>query len=54
MYIMKHKKKILRAIDDNWGHDETNAAVKQLGTFAILSSEELSEEQLLPMYYTRQ
>ena len=54
MYLMQHKKTILRAIDDKRGHDETDAAVKQLGTFAILSSEELSEEQLLPLYYTRQ
>ena len=50
MYLMQHKKTILRAIDDKRGHDETDAAVKQLGTFAILSSEELSEEQLLPLY----
>jgi len=54
MYLMQHKKTILNAIDDKRGYDETDEAVKQLGTFAILSSEELSEEKLLPLYYTRQ
>ena len=33
---------------------ETDAAIKRLGTFAILASEEISEDKLLPMYYTRQ
>ena len=34
--------------------DETDAAIKRLGAFAILTSEEMSEDKLLPMYYTRQ
>ena len=54
MYLMQHKKTILNAIDDKCGYDETDAALKQLGTFAILSSEEIAEEKLLPLYYTRQ
>lgn len=34
--------------------DETDAAIKNLGAFAPLTSEEMSEAKLLPMYYTRQ
>ena len=34
--------------------DETDAAIKKLGTFALLSSKEIGEEQLLPLYYTLQ
>ncbi len=54
MYLMQHKKTFLNAIDENRECHETDAVVKQLGTFAILSSKELSEEELLPLYYTRQ
>ena len=55
MYLLQHKKTI--ALDDKKDADETDAAIKRLGTFAILTSEEISEEsedELLPMYYTRQ
>ena len=52
--IMQHKKTILNAIDDKKGADETDAAVKQLGAFAILATEDLEESDLLPLYYTRQ
>ena len=54
MYLMQHKKTILNAIDDKKDSDETDAAIKRLGAFAILTSEEITEEKLLPMYYTRQ
>lgn len=54
MYLMQHKKTILSALDDKKGSDETDAAVKKLGAFALLSSEDIREEQLLPLYYTRQ
>ena len=54
MYLMQHKKTILNAIDDKKGADETDAAVKQLGAFAILATEDLEESDLLPLYYTRQ
>ena len=54
MYLMQHKKTILSALDDKKDADETDAAIKRLGAFAILTSEEISEEKLLPMYYTRQ
>ena len=54
MYLMQPKKTILNALDDKKSADETDAAIKRLGAFAILTSEEISEEKLLPMYYTRQ
>ena len=54
MYLMQHKKTILNALDDKKDSDETDAAIKRLGAFAILTSEEMSEDKLLPMYYTRQ
>lgn len=54
MYLMQHKKTILNALDDKKDCDETDAAIKRLGAFAILASEEVPEEKLLPMYYTRQ
>ena len=54
MYLMQHKKTILNALDDKKSANETDAAIKRLGAFAILTSEEISEEKLLPMYYTRQ
>lgn len=54
MYLMQHKKTILSALDDKKDSDETDAAIKRLGAFAILTSEEMSEDKLLPMYYTRQ
>ena len=54
MYLMQHKKTILSALDDKRDSDETDAAIKRLGAFAILTSEEIPEDKLLPMYYTRQ
>lgn len=54
MYLMQHKKTILNALDDKRDFDETDAVIKRLGAFAILTSEEIQEEKLLPMYYTRQ
>ena len=54
MYLMQHKKTILNALDDKRDSDETDAAIKRLGAFAILTSEEIPEDKLLPMYYTRQ
>ena len=54
MYLMQHKKTILNAIDDKKEANETDAAVKQLGAFALLTSEDLKETDLLPLYYTRQ
>lgn len=54
MYLMQHKKTILNALDDKNNSDETDAAIKRPGAFAILASEDISEDKLLPMYYTRQ
>ena len=54
MYLMQHKKTILNALEDKRDSDETDAAIKRLGAFAILTSEDITEEKLLPMYYTRQ
>lgn len=54
MYLLQHKKTILNALDDKKDSDETDAAIKRLGAFAILASEEMPEDELLPMYYTRQ
>ena len=54
MYLMQHKKTILNALDNKKDCDETDAAIKKLGAFAILTSEDISEDRLLPMYYTRQ
>lgn len=54
MYLMQHKRTILNALDGNKKPDETDAAVKKLGAFALLVSEEISEDELLPLYYTRQ
>ncbi len=54
MYLMQHKKTILNALDYKKDSDETDAAIKRLGAFAILTSEEIPENKLLPMYYTRQ
>lgn len=51
---MQHKKTILKALDDKKDCNETDAAIKKLGVFAILASEEIPEDKLLPMYYTRQ
>lgn len=54
MYLMQHKKTILNALEDKKDFDETDAAIKRLGAFALLSSDEIKEEKLLPLYYTRQ
>ncbi len=54
MYLMQHKRTILTALDENKDFDETDAAIKKLGAFALLSSVDIGEEQLLPLYYTRQ
>ena len=54
MFLMQHKKTILNALDSQKDFDQTDAAIKRLGVFAILASEEISEDRLLPMYYTRQ
>lgn len=53
-YLMQHKKTILNAIDEKRDFDETDAAVRELGAFALLASEDVPEDSLLPMYYTRQ
>ena len=54
MYLMQHKKTILEALDENKDHAQTDEAVKRLGVFALLTSDEIPEDKLLPMYYTRQ
>lgn len=54
MYLMQHKKTILNALEDKKESDETDTAIKRLGMFAIMTSEDISEEELLPLYYTRQ
>lgn len=54
MYLMQHKKTILSALDNQWEAQETDSVVKSLGTFALLSTKELPEDALLPLYYTRQ
>lgn len=54
MYLMQHKKTILNALDDKREADETDTAIKRLGMFALLVSENIAEDKLLPLYYTRQ
>jgi len=54
MFLMQHKKIMLDALDSKMNCDETDAVIKKLGAFAILTSEEVPEEKILPMYYTRQ
>ena len=54
MYLMQHKKTILNALEDKRESDETDTAIKRLGMFAIMTSEDISEDELLPLYYTRQ
>lgn len=54
MYLMQHKKTILRGLDEKQEAEQTDSAVKRLGAFALLSSVDMPEEELLPMYYTRQ
>ena len=39
MYLMQHKKTILNALDNKKDSDETDAPIKRLGAFAILTSE---------------
>jgi len=54
MYLIQHKRTFLCGIDDKKSSAETDTAVSRLGTFALLSSEDLRKEELLPLYYTRQ
>jgi hypothetical protein len=54
VYLMNHKKTVLNGLENNYDIETTDAALKRLGLFALLSSEELKEEELLPVYYTRQ
>lgn len=53
-YLMQHKKTILTALEDKKDSDETDKVIKSLGSFALFSSTDIKEEQLLPLYYTRQ
>jgi hypothetical protein len=54
VYLMRHKRTILDGMDDKREASETDAAVRKLGAFALLASEDIPEEKLLPLYYTRQ
>ena len=54
MHLMQHKKTIPSALDDRKAADETGSAVKQLGTFALLSSKNLVEKDILSLHYARQ
>lgn len=54
LYLLQHKKTILNAMEEKAGPDDADAAIKRLGAFALLTSEEISEDKLLPLYYTRQ
>lgn len=48
------KRAIFHAIDDNLPTDEADARMARLGTFIILSSDNLETKDILPLYYTRQ
>lgn len=54
MYLLQHKKTILNALENKKESDETDTAIKRLGLFAIMTSDDIAEEDLLPLYYTRQ
>lgn len=53
MYLMQHKRTILVSIEEEKSAEETDSAVKKLGVFALLQSENLDEDELLLLYYTR-
>jgi len=50
---MQHKRTILVSIEEEKSAEETDSAVKKLGVFALLQSENLDEDELLLLYYTR-
>jgi len=54
MYLMQHKKIFFEGIDEKRTSDETNDALGKAGLFVLLSSSDIAEKDLLPMYYTRQ
>lgn len=48
------KRAMFHAIDDNLSADETDARMAKLGTFMLLSSDDMETKDILPLYYTRQ
>ena len=48
------KRAMFHAIDDNLSPDETDARMAKLGTFMLLSSDDMETKEILPLYYTRQ
>ncbi|MDE7203774.1 MAG: transposase [Lachnospiraceae bacterium] len=54
IYLMQHKKIFLNGIDEGRSSSETDKVLTQTGLFALLSSEDMKEDDLLPLYYTRQ
>jgi len=54
MYLMQHKRTMLSAMDEGKDPKEADEDIKSLGAFALLSSDEIGEDKLLPLYYTRQ
>ena len=54
IYLMQHKKKFLNGIDEGRSSSETDKVLTQTGLFALFSSEDMKEDDLLPLYYTRQ
>ena len=50
----QYKRAMFHAIDDNLSTDETDARMARLGTFMLLSSDDMETKDILPLYYTRQ
>ena len=48
------KRAVFTALDDKLSPEETDARVEKLGLFVIISSDKISREEILPLYYTRQ
>ena len=50
----QYKRAVFHAMDDKLSPEEIDECVSKLGIFMILSSDEMSTEEILPLYYTRQ
>ena len=48
------KRAMFHAIDENLPTDEADARMAKLGTFMLLSSDDMETKDILPLYYTRQ
>ena len=49
-----YKRTIFNAMDDKLSTDEMDNIISKLGVFIVISSTNITEEEILPLYYTRQ